>query len=447
MTSPDSPTAAPPPRRKFGVEAMIYAGSRVIMRSATFLTGVVIARALGPTGRGMVASLSVPAALAGSLSELGVRQAAAYHVGRGTFPLKAVVGTLLAMLPLSGLLSAFFALAYFEIAHVAEGDWITRLLAVAAVPSTIGVAYVSGILLGRQSITLFSRASWLPAVTALAMVSCACLYLGYGVRGALFATALGNFAGFCYALYALRKVAPLHFRFNREIAGKIQKLGFSYAVATFVLLLNYKIMILMLSRFSSLGDVGLYTQAAAIAEMLWEVPHMVSGLLFARAVNATSREEMARKILTFARLAIVVAALAACALALVAPWLFPFVYGPEFAASASICVILLPGVVAFIFFRILQTDIHSRGKAWVSLVVIAPTLLCNIGLGYILISRYGAVGAASASSLCYIGATIAYIAVYSRITGVPLKTIFGYSRKDIDLVLRSLPLKLKRKDR
>ncbi|MGJ3628273.1 hypothetical protein AB5I41_17365 [Sphingomonas sp. MMS24-JH45] len=50
-------------------------------------------------------------------------------------------------------------------------------------------------------------------------------------------------------------------------------------------------------------------------------------------------------------------------------------------------------------------------------------LLLNIGLGYALIQRHGALGAAAASSICYLIATIGYTILYTRVTGLRLREV------------------------
>ncbi len=428
-----------PVRRSFAADAITVGGSRIVNRLCTFATGVLIARLLGPEGRGLLAALSVPAALSVSLAELGVRQSTAYHVGRKTFPIERVTGALMGMLPVAALLAVLLSLGYFDVANVAEGNWHLQLAAVAVIPFGIGITYISGVLMGRGKIVSFSRVAWVPPMIALAFVATSIGIFGWGVEGALLATASGSAVGFGYALHLLRREGPIRPRIDFPLVRAIQRLGAVYAVATFALLLNYKIMILLLSRVGTLEDVGHYAIAASIAEMLWEVPQMVGALLFSRAVGAEDRAVMSAKILTFARLAVTAVALVAIALAVIAQWLFPFVYGPGFTESALACVLLLPGVVAFVLFRILQTDIHARGKAWVSIAVIAPTIVLNVGLGYWMIGGYGLMGAAMASSLTYILATIAYVIAYSRVTGIPLLEMVRYRRSDLDQLTKAIP--------
>ncbi len=48
-------------------------------------------------------------------------------------------------------------------------------------------------------------------------------------------------------------------------------------------------------------------------------------------------------------------------------------------------------------------------------------------------------GAAMASSLTYILATIAYVIAYSRVTGIPLLEMARYRRSDLDQLTKAIP--------
>jgi O-antigen/teichoic acid export membrane protein len=429
---------------KFGLEAVMVGASRIAVRGSTFFIGIIIARLLGPEGRGLVAALTVPAALAVSFAEMGIRQATAFYIGQKTYSVDKVAGTLMGLWPIVSILGMALSLAYFNFAHIADGDWEIRLLAVSNIPFNIGVIYVSGILLGVKRIAAFSKASWRPAIINLLCVVIAGWLLDLKIYGVLIANTVGAMVGFIYAVYLLHQEAPLKFNIDWTVAKKLQRLGLNYAASTFLLILNYKIMILLLTKVSTYAQAGLYAQAAAVAELLWEVPVMVSALLFSRAVNAEDRHNFSLKLLSFARLAVLGTALISIGIAIVAPYIFPLIYGQKFAASGTLCILLLPGVVAFIAFRVLQVDINSRAKPIVTMIVILPTLAVNLILGSYLAAYYGATGAAIASSMTYILAAIAYIILYSAITKISLRTMLTYRKDDFTRLIDNLKLRTRK---
>lgn len=438
-TSGASKPAGKRVRSGFGWDAFTIAASRLFMRSSYFISSLIIARVLGPEGRGLVSALLVPTQLAVNLSEMGVRQSIAFHIGHDIFPLERLLPTLLSLIPIASFIAILASLLYFDFVGIGEDDPLLLALTLASIPASLGSTYASGVFLGRQNIAAFRRTSWRPALFRLVLIIVLAWALGWGVYGVLVATLGSALMGSAYALYLLRQEGKLRFGFDREVARKVQARGFDFAAALFVLMVNYKVMILLLTRYGTLTEVGLYTQAIVLAELIWELPSAVSSLLLAKGVNAKDKAAFSQKVMVLGRMSFLAALVAGGGLAIMAPVVFPLLFGSAFAESADICVVLLPGIVAFIVFKVLHMDLATRGKPWVSLIVMLPVLVFNIVLGYWMIREYGVLGAAAASSASYTLAALLYVILYSRMTGFPLREIVRYRRSDFQLLLAKLP--------
>lgn len=432
-------------RRSFGAEALLVAFSRILTRSSTFVFGILVARLVGPEGRGLLAALTIPATLAGNLAELGSRQSVAYHIGQGKFSEREVIGTLAWMLPVVSAVSIAATLGYFAFAGIEQSADLDRWLAASTIPPMIGIAYVSGIFLGVGTITAFSRVSWLPAIISLLALIVFSGILGWGLSGALLALTLGAYGGFAFAVIVLARHFGLHGQFNFKAYRSIQRMGAVIAAATFLLNLTYKLMILVLIKLTDEMEVGLYVQAAAVAELLWEVPAMVSSLVFSRAVGSKDAQAMSGKIAAFMRVTLVVTTGMAIGIALIGPWFFPFVYGEQFAESADICRMLLPGVIAFNVFRILAADFNARGLSHYSIVIVVPTLVVGLLAGWLMIGRYGVYGAAFTSSVIYVLATIATVGLYGKVSGIGPLALFRPMIGDWFLLRNAMPAAVRRR--
>lgn len=428
-----------PDRSGFGWEALSVALSRFFQKGTYFFTSIILARLLGPEGRGLVSALLVPSQLAQNLSEMGIRQSTAFHLGRDIFPLERLLPTLLMMIPIASGLAVAGTLVYFDYANLAENNWTLRILAIAAIPTSLTSSYASGVFLGRQKIAAFRKTSWRPALVRMILIMILGWGVGMGVSGVMLANLGASLMGAGYALILLRKEGKLRLGFDREVAKQVQRRGITYAASLVVLMLNYKIMILLLTRFSTLSQVGLYAQATVIAELIWEMPAAISSLLLSRSVNARQQNEFSRKLMVLARISFLAAIFVSIGIAISSWLLFPILFGHRFANSAAICNALLPGVVAFILFKTLNSDLAGRGKPYLSMIIMIPVLLCNIMLGWWMIVHHGALGAAIASSVCYILAAILYIGLYSRVTGFSLGEILIYRKSDFALLFSKMP--------
>ncbi|EZP69680.1 Polysaccharide biosynthesis protein [Sphingomonas paucimobilis] len=429
-----------PKREGFGWEALSVALSRLFQKGTYFFTSIILARILGPEGRGLVSALLVPSQLAQNLSEMGIRQSTAFHLGRDIFSLERLLPTLLMMIPIASGLAMAGTLIYFDYANLAENDWPLRLLSIAAIPTSLTSSYASGVFLGRQKIAAFRKTSWRPALVRMILIMALGWGVGLGVSGVMIANLGASLMGAGYALILLAREGRLRLGFDREVAKSVQRRGVTYAASLIVLMLNYKIMILLLTRYGSLSEVGLYAQATVIAELIWEMPAAIGSLLLSRSVNARQQAEFTRKLLALTRITFLAAVLVSIGIALTGWFMFPLLFGYSFGESSQICNALLPGVVAFIVFKTLNSDLAGRGKPYLAMIITVPVLLCNVVLGWWMIVHHGAMGAAIASSACYILATLMYVILYSRVTGVAVREMLSYRRSDFTLLFSKIPI-------
>jgi Na+-driven multidrug efflux pump len=82
-------------------------------------------------------------------------------------------------------------------------------------------------------------------------------------------------------------------------------------------------------------------------------------------------------------------------------------------------------------FRILNSRLTGMGKPQIAIFVFLPALLINFIVNLYLIPLYGGLGAAWATNISYAIGSIAYLFVYSRITGMPVSEIFRYRKSDL----------------
>jgi O-antigen/teichoic acid export membrane protein len=114
----------------------------------------------------------------------------------------------------------------------------------------------------------------------------------------------------------------------------------------------------------------------------------------------------------------------------VGPFAIPILYGHDFARSATVLTILLPGTIAFMAFKVLHMDIAGRGWPWVSIPIVVPSMLANAAAGALVVPRYGAEGAAAITSISYIVATALYVVIYAKLCRRSLVSVIAYRRSD-----------------
>ena len=168
-------------------------------------------------------------------------------------------------------------------------------------------------------------------------------------------------------------------------------------------------------------------RAAAVFAASWRlaslVPFALVGLatlgapLIAAAYERRSSAELHRVSSIVARLSFVFALLSALVLYIFARPLLGL-FGPGFASGDRVLAILLLGGVVNAFTGLVSYFATMTGRERQALVIFAGALVVSIGLNIILIPRFGAVGAAVASSSATIAWNIALLVYVRRTIGI-----------------------------
>lgn len=425
-------------KKSFAHDLISVVTSRILSRICQFLVGVVAARMIGPEGRGLIAALTVAPDLALTFSQLGVRQSVAYHIGRKTYTLEDIMPTLLGLVISSNTIAIAACLAYYWATDLITQNWIYLVLALAPISFSLLTNYASGVFLGKEMIVRFNRVNWVPPALNLLFITVVAWGFDLGIMGVMMSALIATIASSGYALYLLHKLAPLRIGFDRAIAAKLTRLGIVYATALFTLTLNYKLPILLLQHLGTLTDVGIYAVGQTLALMIWEIPGMLSTLVFSRGVNRQDSPEFSAQVIVLTRLVVLAGAIVAVGCAIAGPFLIPLIYGADFAASATVLTILLPGTVAFMAFKIFHMDIAARGKPWLAMTVVIPSIIFNAAVSAVMIPQYGADAAAAVTSASYVIATVAYLVIYARLIRTPILSVLTYRKSDFTAVISRL---------
>lgn len=427
------------PRTFFDDVVAVFA-TRVGVIGLKFLATIVLARALGPEQRGLLAALTVIPVLVASLCDLGVRQAAAHYIGKGKSSAESVASALLLLFVGTAALGLIVCLAYFRLAGPPQTTPTLAVLAALAIPLTIFSAYASGVFLGLGQIVRYNRVGWVPEVIRLLFLLGAAATVGLTVERALIAMIAGALFSCAYAAFLVSRMVPVRIRFEPALMRSILSMGAAFAFALFLLNLNYKLNTVVLQHRSTLAEIGWFTQAVVLAELVWQIPSTLSSLVFSRSATARDEVEFSRKVAILMRLTLIASAAAAVGIAAASPVLVPLLFGREFEAAVPMVLMLMPGIVAMSVFKILNLDLGAgRGKPWLAAVIVFPSLVLNLVLSWFLSPAWGGVGAAAASSASYLAITAGYIAVYSRTVRVSVFDLVTPRLSDMAFLLNSVP--------
>lgn len=422
-------------KRSFFQDILGVLSSNIITLIINLLIGIIIARSLGPDVQGLYKSVLIVPLMIVSLAELGIRQSTMYYLGQNIYSINKIFTSLIYILIFTSSIGVLISYSILSTSN-SKPDKLLIFFAISYIPIKLLVTYISGIFLGKEDIKEFNKFKWIPSVFNLIGLVFFVLLLEMGIEGALSSFLIANIF---FAFYAVRKVLKLinfSFEFDYYIIKNLLKLGFFYALSLFVIQLNYKIDILLLSELSNLNEVGYYGVGVSFSELIWQIPTAFGIVIMSRAANSNNEESINISVNKLLRISLLIGLVATVGLYILAPILIPLVYGDLYEKSIDIVQIILPGILFFIVFKVLNSRLAGKGKPEIALFVFAPSVIINILLNIIWIPKYGGIGSAWATNVSYIFSSIILIIVYSKKMNTTLKDMFYYKKSDFNVFVQ-----------
>jgi O-antigen/teichoic acid export membrane protein len=402
---------------------------------------VILARSLGPHGKGVYALAVLFPSLIRTFTNLGLGSATVYYVAQRKYPWKEVFGNNIILnlgLSLVGCTIGFVSLFAFQGVVFPEVPREFLFLALLLVPLDL-FRVQSGIrmLLGAERIKEFNIASVGQTIFWLVFLFIALKILKTGVIGALWANILSSLALCVLLFYWLKRIGGgISFRLNGSYMRESVRYGTQAYLSNLIGFLNYRIEVFLLSFFLSASAVGLYSMAVGIAEKLWLVSKSAATLIFPM-VSAETEDQKRTSFTSFVgRTVFLVTAIGATILFVLAHRLIPFLYSEEYLPSVSLFRVLLPGIVFLSAARILANDIAGRGKPMLNTYAGGVVLLVQLSLNIIMVPEWGALGSAWASTIAYGIDLAARIYLYIKVSGDSLFDVVVPQRSDWNLYRR-----------
>ncbi|WP_445371855.1 acyltransferase family protein [Methylomonas sp. HW2-6] len=345
---------------------------------ATFISGVVSARWLGPEGRGVLSAAQLVMTLASGVSQLGLGAALVYACridasfpGRRYFALSMVCIVAIALA---------LAVAGADYGSAIQPSIFLPLLVLTGL--TAANAYASAVSQLSPGLSAFNSGR-----LALAVITLLALLVLVDLEALTVANILWTQLG--ATLVTLVSMSIVSFRLIRSQqetasgAGRVSAVGyissgFKFHGTALLSLLLLNIDKLTLYAIGTTKEFGLYSVAYATSRLIGSVQEAMSTALYARFAgkDAARLTEVVQLVFRFSFLPLLLVALL---LGYVSPWLLSLVYGNAFAEVALPFAILLLECVIGNASWILAQQFNATGRPGVVLlrqvVAVGPVLL------------------------------------------------------------------------
>ncbi|MBF0565700.1 MAG: polysaccharide biosynthesis C-terminal domain-containing protein [Nitrospirae bacterium] len=183
--------------------------------------------------------------------------------------------------------------------------------------------------------------------------------------------------------------------------------------------------------------LGYYAVSVSVAEILLAMPEAVSKpFLPIRFEMEGERGKEFSSLVVRHMLAIM---LIPCTVVAIGGKLMIWIlFGKAFFPAYVSMACLLPGVLALSVTNILKTDFYSLNQPGMVSKVSIYAMILNLALNFLLIPRYGIVGAAVASSLSYDFTAVFLLVRLTRITGTRYGDFLFIKREEIAAIWRKI---------
>jgi len=420
-------------RSIFRESSSVFA-AQVLMLLAGLLNNFIIAKLGGPDGKGFIYTLQLFSSAALIFANFGIGPAAVYHFRREErFSVEEITAGLLWPSLLLGCipLALLAVLRQTSIAFLHTGVWDSAApLAFAVVPAFTLVWNLSYLYLAKGAIGGYNvlRASQ-QSLFAVLLLGLLLVHITR-FRTLVSAWVISVWTPALLAMIVAGSTSGIWKLPSRRFVRRAFAFGWRSHLGAVVQYLQHRADVVLVLYFLPLRDLGIYSLAVALAELLLYVPLSVSQVLLPHI--ASSEEADADRITSaFCRASVFTTALLSLLLALLATGVVPWLL-PAFRQAVPVIWILLPGVVVASIFKVLSSDLNGRGMPLKTLFPAAAALVFSVAGCCYAIPRFGMIGAATVTSLAYLLNASLYIYSYSRWSSVTARSLVLLQARDLD---------------
>ena len=407
-TSSDSEAAR---SERFARQGALSFVQTTVTLALNLVTGILIARLLGPDGRGEFTAVIVAVPLLGWVFEMGCRQAVTYHHAKHPKDGPALLGTwivLLAPLAFMAIVVGWFLLPHLLAAQSDQTLWLARLFLFSIVFLFLS-DLVYAIVLGDEDFFFFNVMRVLqPLGIAVAYVV---LWLAgsFSVQTAVLVTFLAAVVDLCVTATRVFRRHGIR-RPSYPLARTTLWYGFRAHGSTTAGLVTTRLDITIMPAFLAATSVGLYAVATSIS---WIVVTISSTLAaFVLPVAARRAEHGVQTVIRSLYTTFVVASVLGLLLAVVAGPAVRLVYGDAFSGSVTALRILLVGSVAYACANVVCAGLYALNRPFTAAIALfGGAIVTVVGL-LIFLQSYGIVAAAIVSTCSYVVVLIIALIAY-----------------------------------
>jgi O-antigen/teichoic acid export membrane protein len=400
-------SAVEPPAPEPG-ELAATASKTMVVQVATyglvFAASILVARGLGPVGRGEYYLPITAAAVAVVLVHLGLEGANTFFVSQRRYTLRQVAAASTLLAPISGLIGAAGLIVLYALTRdsLLQGvSWEAFIVAPALLPIQVHMLWAINVFTLGGRVVKAQIAQFVGALLQFLLLVPLVLTDRLTVVSALATYAVFIAVPWFLLVVGSRSFAPLRPAADWALVRQLVGFGLKLQVGQVFFYLLFRADILLINLMLGTREVGIYSLTVILGEavMLLTLPLVLATLPLQASMTIADAGALSFKATRFN--GILAAALSALLAATL--WLgIPLAYGDDFADAYPALMALLPGIIALSMARPLGNWLVRQDRPWVLTAFGTVAFAINIVLTVVLLPVVGIIGASIASSIAYI---------------------------------------------
>lgn len=396
------------------------------------IAGVIIARTLGPSNKGIIAVALLYPSLFFTIFNLTVGLGIMHHLGKREYDAKTFAGSALIMLVVMSVLSlsVFFVTVGLFREILYKGIEIKYLIiAGISVPFCLMLYYYSSILQGSMDIKGYNVANQLSSFSNLFFILVFIFLWEFTALEAVIAGISGIVLGGLFSLFkTIKRTGGISF--SKELTCKIIKDGAKIHIGAISTFIFSQANIFILNYYATTSEVGFYSVAYSMANVLFLFSISLEIGLYPKIAHATM-EDAIKLVQTATRQMLLITTSAALIMAIFSKGIVLIYGGKAFLPATTPLLLLLPGVVIFVIPKILSTLWVRKGWFLQLTFIATSTAVLSLFFNLLLIARLGAKGAAIATTMTYGFSCLISLFLFRKYVSKDLSGLFIPRREDI----------------
>jgi O-antigen/teichoic acid export membrane protein len=373
----------------------------------SFVSGVLIARLLGPAGRGQFAVVVLWPSVLAAIGSLGLRDALTYEQARGMEDPRRIAGTGVIIALLQSAVLMLIGLALIPLLTRAQESSVTlaALIYLFFIPCNLIAQYALGQLQGALKLAHFNMVRL--TVSIVYIVAVLILWL-LGSVTVMSLTLSLLFANLCTALAGLMlsyRRFGLSFRLQRPLTQQLFRYGMRNHLGSISQLLNQRADQMLMAVVLSPQELGWYAIGVSLSGLAGTASTAFGTLAFPKVAGseADGQRDVTRR---YSRFNVTVTLALTIVLLVLIPFALPLVYGEAYRPSVLPAEILTVGAMFVGMGVVWSGSLRGLGRPFVAAKAELLSLLVTVVGLAVLLRPLGIVGAAITSLVAYFASAL-----------------------------------------